>query len=82
MLKLRKGRHYIRKNEEIVMEVVVAGNLHLPNYAKKEKKGSRPYLTYYFMWKKHQNHYNKRHHCKMSYVLADCGKQTDFKDIF
>ena len=65
------------------MEVVVAGNLHLPNYSKKEKKkGSRPYLTYYFMWKKHQNHYNKRHHCKMSYVLADCGKQTDFKDIF
>ena len=42
------------------MEVVVAGNLHLPNYSKKEKKkGSRPYLKYYFMWKKHQNHYNK-----------------------
>ena len=38
------------------MEVVVAGNLHLPNYAKKKKKkGSRekdPYLTYYFMRKK------------------------------
>ena len=45
---------------------------------KKRKKGSRPYLKYYFMWKKH----NKRHHCKMSYVLADYGKQTDFKDIF
>ena len=26
------------QNEEIVMEVVVAGNLHLPNYSKKEKK--------------------------------------------
>ena len=51
-------------------------------FKKRKKKGSRPYLTYYFMWKKHQNHYNKRHHCKMSYVLADCGKQTDFKDIF
>ena len=51
---------------------------------KKKKKKDLVLIWRIILWeKKHQNHYNKRrHHCKMSYVLANCGKQTDFKDIF
>ena len=51
------------------MEVVVAGNFHLPNYSKKENKRISSLSEVLFYVEK-------------TPILADCGKQTDFKDIF